>query len=58
MAPSLFNPSVALDPSIREFVADSLRRAGPRLRFVNGDDIVNGCRMVKTEAVAEPGGIV
>jgi Xaa-Pro dipeptidase len=40
--------TVALEPSVREFVADGLRKACTSARFVNGDAISRGCRIIKS----------
>jgi len=41
--------TVAVDPEVREFVVDSLRKACAGTSFVNGDSITQGCRMIKTK---------
>jgi len=41
--------TVAVEPSVREFVVDGMSRACPGARFVNGDTITQGCRMIKTK---------
>jgi Xaa-Pro dipeptidase len=40
--------TVALEASVREFVGDGLRKTCAPARFVNGEGISNGCRMIKT----------
>jgi Xaa-Pro dipeptidase len=40
--------TVALEPATREFISDGLRRACPAAKFVNGEEISQGCRMIKT----------
>jgi Xaa-Pro dipeptidase len=39
---------IAIEPGVREFVADGLRKACSAANFVNGEDLVSGCRMVKS----------
>ncbi len=40
---------IAVEPSVREFVVDSLRKACTGASFLNGDVISQGCRMIKTK---------
>ncbi len=40
---------IALEPATRESVIDGLRKACPAARFVDGDAISQGCRMIKTK---------
>jgi Xaa-Pro dipeptidase len=40
---------IGIEPSVREFVVDGLQKACPSAKFVNGDEITQGCRMIKTK---------
>jgi Xaa-Pro dipeptidase len=40
--------TIGIEPSVREFVIDGLQKACPSARFVNGEDITQGCRMIKS----------
>ncbi len=41
--------TVAIEPSVREFVSDGLRKACEGTCFVNGEDVVFACRIIKSE---------
>ena len=41
--------TIAVEPSVREFVVDGMRKACSGAGFVNGDSISQGCRMIKTK---------
>jgi Xaa-Pro dipeptidase len=41
---------VALEPTIRHFIAGGLARAGHGIAFEDGSGVVDGCRMVKSAA--------
>ncbi len=40
---------VAIEPSVREFVADGLRKACGGTAFVNGEDVTFACRTIKSK---------
>jgi Xaa-Pro dipeptidase len=44
----LASGTVGIEPEVREFVVDGLRKACVTARFVNGDVISQGCRMLKS----------
>ncbi|MFH1573672.1 MAG: Xaa-Pro peptidase family protein [Acidobacteriota bacterium] len=39
---------IGIEPEVREFVSDGLRRECKPARFVNGESVSQGCRMIKT----------
>jgi len=41
--------TIGIEPSVREFVVDGLQKACPSARIVNGEDITQGCRMIKSK---------
>ena len=41
--------TIAIEPSVRESVADGLRNACRPARFVNGDEVTFACRMIKSQ---------
>ncbi len=40
--------TIGLEPEVREFVADGLRRECSAASFINGETVSQGCRMIKT----------
>jgi Xaa-Pro dipeptidase len=41
--------TIGIEPSVREFVIDGLQKACPSARFVNGENITQDCRMIKSK---------
>lgn len=41
--------TIAVEPSVREFVVDGMRKACQGATFINGEAISQGCRMIKTK---------
>ena len=41
--------TVGIEPGVRHFVVDGLHKACPVTKFINGERISQGCRMVKTK---------
>ncbi len=41
--------TVAIEPSVREFVSDGLRKASDGTCFVNGEEVVFACRIIKSK---------
>ncbi len=41
--------TLAVEPSVREFVVDGMQKACPGAKFINGEVITQGCRMIKTK---------
>lgn len=44
---------IGIEPTVREFVVDGLQKACAQARFVNGEDITQGCRMIKSKKELE-----
>ncbi len=42
--------TIAVDPATPFFTFDGLRRAGNKYDFINGNDVISACRMVKSPA--------
>lgn len=45
--------TIGVEPTVREFVVDGLQKACVQARFVNGEDISQGCRMIKSKKELE-----
>ncbi len=41
--------TVGIEPTVREFVSDGLRKACPSARVLNGEAVSQGCRMLKSK---------
>ncbi|NWG14266.1 MAG: aminopeptidase P family protein [Acidobacteria bacterium] len=41
--------TIAIEPSVREFVADGLRKSCVGARFVNGEEVTFACRIIKSK---------
>jgi Xaa-Pro dipeptidase len=41
--------TIAIEPSVREFVVYGMEQVCPAAKFINGDAISQGCRMIKTK---------
>jgi Xaa-Pro dipeptidase len=39
---------VAIEPTVRFFIVDNLRKLGGDYNFVSGEDLINGCRQIKS----------
>ena len=45
--------TIGVEPTIREFVVDGMQKACPTARLVNGENISQGCRMIKSKKELE-----
>ncbi len=45
--------SIAVEPTVRFFIVDGIRRAANSLQTVPGDDLVRACRLIKSPAELE-----
>jgi Xaa-Pro dipeptidase len=46
---SIASGTIAIEPSVREFVVDGMQKVCPAAKFIDGEAISQGCRMIKTK---------